>query len=72
MSLLKRLVFRGAFCGQSFSFSRSGYCLVEGLLLQFVESMNVNEAAEVFAAVGALNCYPEVLLAALLPHVASL
>lgn len=41
-------------------------------LMQFVDGLTLQEAAEVLAALGALNCYPEKLLAALLPRTASL
>ncbi|KAL8272970.1 hypothetical protein Esti_003138 [Eimeria stiedai] len=41
-------------------------------LEQRVETLSLQEAAEVLAALGRLDCYPERLLAALLPRVSSL
>ena len=42
------------------------------LTVQEVETLNLRETAQVLSALGALNCYPEKLIANLLPHVAAL
>lgn len=39
---------------------------------QFAEGLTLQEATEVLSALGSLNCYPEGLLAELLPRASSL
>ena len=48
------------------------HACMRSLSLQAVETLELGETAQVLAALGALNCYPEKLLARLLPHVAAL
>ncbi|XP_026190374.1 uncharacterized protein LOC34621244 [Cyclospora cayetanensis] len=41
-------------------------------LVEWVMDLTLSEAAKILSALGALNCYPERLIGALLPHVSSL